>query len=169
MQLSLASEYKGSVTIFLAVVLFVGCHRVKEPFSRIDVADVRSGEQLLSGFYQIENGTWRWTARQFSAALRPPEGAEQRGATLQLQFYIPESQIESLGPVTLSANTEGYILDPETFSKGGSYIYSRKIPVDALATSLLPVKFSFDKAIAPIAGDGRELGAIVSRIELQTD
>jgi hypothetical protein len=71
--------------------------------------------------------------------------------------------------MTLSANTGSYVLEPETFSKGGTFVYSRKIPKESLATSLLPIRFSFDKAKAPFIGDGRELGAIVSRIELLTD
>jgi len=133
------------------------------------MADSRTADQLLFGFYQVEDGKWRWTAREFSAALKPPEGAEQRGATLELQVFIPDSQIESLGPMTLSAVTDGYELDPETFSKGGTYVYSRTIPGAALATSLLPVKFSFDKAREPYSGDGRQLAAVVSQIQLQID
>ena len=123
--------------------------------SKIDVAELTTADQLLSGFYRPENGAWRWTMREFAAALKPPDGAEQRGAMLELQFYIPDSQIESIGPMTLSAITGGYVLDPETFLRGGPHVYARKIPREALATSLLPVKFSFDKARAPYAGDGR--------------
>jgi hypothetical protein len=151
------------------MVLLSACHAVREPVSKIDVAERRTSDQLLSGFYQAENGAWRWTMQEFAAALKPPQGAEQRGAILELQLYIPDSQIESIGPMTLSAATGGYVLDPEKFSKGGMYIYSRKIPREALATSLLPVKFCFDKAKASYTGDGRELAAIVSRIELLTD
>jgi hypothetical protein len=168
MNLSSGPPCKGSVITCLAVFL-CACHEVREPVSKIDISEVRTADQLLSGFYQLEDGAWRWTARAFSAALKPPDGAEQRGATLELQFFIPDSQIESLGPMTLSANTDGHVLDPETFSKGGTYVYSRKIPSEALATSLLPVRFSFDKAKEPFIGDGRELAAIVSRIELHTD
>ena len=153
----------------MGLVLLCACHDVKEPLSKIETAQVRTANQLLSGFYPPENGAWCWTAREFAAALKPPDGAETRGATLELQFYIPDSQIESIGPMTLSAETEGYVMDSQTFSKGGMYVYSRKVPKEALATSLLPVKFSFDKARAPFIGDGRELAAIVSRIELQTD
>ena len=117
----------------------------------------------------MENDQWRWTKQQFSVALKPPDGAEQRGATLDLNIYLPDSQIESLGPMTLFARTGEFDLAPETFSKGGTYIYSREIPKDALATSLLPVEFRFDKATAPLTGDGRQLAAIITNIELQTD
>jgi hypothetical protein len=161
--------HKGFVTVFAGIIFLCACHEVRQPLSKIDIAEVRKTDQLLAGFYPPENGAWSWTAQEFTAALKPPEGAERRGATLELQLYIPDSQIESIGPMTLSAATEGYVLDPEKYSKGGTYIYSRTIPKDALATSLLLVKFYFDKARMPYVGDGRELAAIVSRIELQTD
>src|ERR1022692_2273782 len=127
---------KGSVITYLAAVLLSGCHEVRQSVSKIDIAEIGTEDQLVSGYYQLENDAWRWTARAFSAALKPPDGAEQRGATLELQFYIPDSQIASLGPMTLSASTGGLVLHPEKYSKGGTYIYSRKIPKDALATSL---------------------------------
>ena len=102
-------------------------------------------------------------------ALQPPEGAEQRGATLYLHLYFPDSQIESLGPMTLSASTEGETLQPQTFSKGGTYIYTREIPKELLTTSILPVRFCFDKAVPPYKSDGRELAAIVTGIELESN
>jgi hypothetical protein len=152
-----------------AAVLLSGCHDVKAPVSKIEIVDIRTANQLLSGFYQPENGKWCWTAREFSIALKPPDGGEQRGATLEMEIYVPDVQIGLLGPMTLSANAGSYTLAPETFSKSGTHIYSRNIPGDVLATSLLPVRFSFDKARSPLSGDGRELGAIVSKIELQAN
>lgn len=133
------------------------------------MADLTTANQLLFGFYPLESGKWRWTTRQFAAVLKPPDGSEQRGATLDLHLYFSDAQIETLGPMTLSVTTDGYALDPQTFSKAGAYIYSREIPKDALVTSLLPLYFLFDKATPPLPGDGRELAAIVTKIELQTD
>jgi hypothetical protein len=151
------------------LLLSCGCHRVKEPVSRLDITDVATSNQLLSGFWWIESDSWRWTAREFSAALQPPEGAEQRGATLNLRLYIPDDQVASLGPMTLAATIEGQDLQPETYSRGGTFVYSREIPKALMATSILPVRFSFDKALPAFKGDGRELGAIVTGIELQTN
>jgi hypothetical protein len=71
--------------------------------------------------------------------------------------------------MTLWAATGNHSFAPETFSKGGTYIFSREIPKDLLETSILPVYFGFDKATPPLTGDGRELAAIVTKIELQTD
>jgi len=153
----------------LALILLSGCHAVKEPVSSLDMADTASARQLLFGFYQLEGDSWRWTAREFAAALKPPDGAEKRGATLRLQLYVPDTQIEMLGPMTLAASAGKYALDAETFSKGGTFSYARHIPADALATSLLPVNFCFDKSLSPLVADGRELTVTVSKIELQTD
>jgi hypothetical protein len=154
---------------FFLLVTVAGCHHVKEPVSRLNLADPATSNQLLSGFWWVESNSWRWTARQFSAALQPPDDAEIRGATLYLHLYIPDSQIESLGPMTLCAATEGRSLRPETFSTGGTHIYTSEIPKELMATSILPVKFSFDKAAPADSGDGRELAAIVTGIELEAN
>ena len=151
----------------IAAIAVLSCHNVKEPVSSLDVANASTANQLLSGFWWLESGAWRWTAREFSVALQPPDNAERSGATLLLHLYIPDSQIESLGPMTLVAMVDGRSLSPETFSKGGTYLYTREIPKELMATSILPVKFSFDKALMPEGADGRELAAIVTGIELQ--
>jgi hypothetical protein len=164
-----SDRYKRLVTTALVLLVSFGCHNVKEPVSKLGLADDRTSNQLLSGFWWVEANSWRWTAREFSVALQPPYGAERTGATLYLRLYIPDSQIESLGPMMLGATVEGQSLQPETFEKGGSYIYTREIPKVLLATSILPVKFCFDKALPGEKSDGRELGAIVTGIELQAN
>ena len=40
--------------------------------STIATADPRAAAQLVSGFYGVEQNSWRWTAGQFSVLLRPP-------------------------------------------------------------------------------------------------
>jgi hypothetical protein len=162
-------EDKGYIIPVAVILMSLSCHQIKEPVSKVNVADVATSNQLLSGFWQIESNSWRWTARDFAVALQPPDSAEASGATLYLHLFIPDSQIELLGPMTLSASTDNYSLSPETFSKGGTYIFSRQIPKEVMATSLLPVRFSFDKALAPAKADGRELAAIVTGIELQAN
>jgi hypothetical protein len=147
----------------------IGCHNVREPVSKLVIADTSTSNQLLSGFWWLESGSWRWTARQFSVALQPPAHAEQRGATLNLHLYIPDSEIESLGSMTLTAEVDDTELKPQTYSKGGIYTYTREVPRDALATSVLPVRFSFDRAVPPYKSDGRELAAVVTEVDLETN
>jgi hypothetical protein len=145
------------------------CHRTfEEPVSAINVADSKGANQLIAGFHGVESKKWRWTTRKFIVALKPPEGAEKKGAELRLHLFIPAHEIETLGSITLTADAAGYPLDPETFSEAGSYTYAREVPSDALATNILPFKFSFDKAMKPSKTDGRELGAVVTWVGLQT-
>jgi hypothetical protein len=150
-------------------LLIAGCHRVIEPASEFDCSDQTRAGQLLSGFWQIEEGRWRWTAREFWIALRPPDGADLSGATVDLQIFVPDAQIAKLGPMTLTAFVNGRQFGSKTFAAGGSYEYSEEVPKDALATSLLPLRFVFDKAAAPWTTDGRELAAVVSRVGLSLD
>jgi hypothetical protein len=121
---------------------------------------------MIAGFHALEANSWRWTARNFAVTLLPPPGADRKGALLRLRLVIPDGQIEKLGPMTLSADVDDRTLNPQTFSKGGDYDYVRDVPADVLRTNLAPVIFTFDKALAPSLGDGRELAAIVTEIAL---
>jgi hypothetical protein len=161
----------GSGRVRLAVIMLVflaGCHqaRRKEPVSTISTADPTLAKQLVGGFYKIEAKSWRWTARQFVVSLLPPPGSERNGAKLSLHFFIPEANVAKLGPMTLKAEIDDLVLPPETYSRGGDCYYVREIPAKLLRTNLIPVIFSFDKAMPPAGPDGRELGAVVSLISL---
>src|SRR5260221_6155459 len=81
--------------------------------------------QLLSGFYEIENEAWRWTAGKFSVRLRPPRQASRKGATLQLKFSVPEVAIAKLKSVGLEATLNGKTLGRETYQHASEVIYSR--------------------------------------------
>jgi hypothetical protein len=133
--------------------------------------DPSTANQLISGFYDVEGGAgdnaWRWTGPDFSVALRPPSGAAQRGARLQLRLYFPEAQIQKLGPMTLAAFIDGEPLAPETYIQGGSYEYVRDIPACFLDTNVLPIRFSFDPYLPHSATDGRDLAAVVSMAALE--
>ena len=159
------------ITVMFAMIAAVGLSGCKHatrraPSNVVVTADPAAAKQLIGGFYQIESKAWRWTAKKFIVTLAPPPGSEQKGATLQLHFVLPESQISKLGPMTLSADIDAYSLSPETYPKSGAYSYTRQIPADLLRTNTVPVIFTFDKASAPTPADGRELAAVVSLIEL---
>jgi len=152
------------------IILSAGCHRVIAPTSVVYMGDPSRANQLISGFYGVEGGgggdAWRWTGPDFSLALAPPAAA-RRGTRLLLRLYFPETQIQKLGPMTLTAFVDGQPLAPETFEKGGSYDFVRDIPACFLDTNLLPISFSFD-AYSPRSGaDGRDLGAVVLMAALE--
>lgn len=130
----------------------------------LHVADPRASIQLLKGFHDIEQGAWRWTMRNFSVALRPPAGAAQNGAMLELKFSVPDPVIERLKSVTLSAKVGGTPLQSETYSKPGQHIYSREVPAAALVVDAVTVDFALDKAFPPSPADQRELGVVVTSV-----
>jgi hypothetical protein len=131
------------------------------------MSDISATSQLIAGFYELEANSWRWTAGKFIVMLQPPAGAERVGAKLKLQFFIPDVQIEKLGPMTIQADLNDHPLAPQTFDKPGSYEYSRDVPADTLRSNLVPIVFRLDKFASPSMSDGRELGVVVSTIGLQ--
>lgn len=142
--------------------------RFDDPSSVLNMNDVNTERQLLSGFYGIENNTWRWVRRDFFVMLGPPPGSAGRGAVLEMKFFIPEQQITQLGPVTLVPAIGLRKLPPITYSSGGSLLYRAELlPVEA-ETNVIPIDFRFDKAIAPTKSDARELAAVISSISLRT-
>jgi hypothetical protein len=133
----------------------------------VRMADARAAGQLVSGFYGIENGAWRWTGKQFTLELGIPAGAAQRGAVVEVKLTVPPVTIEKLQSVTLSGTVNGSALSPETYTKPGQYSYRREIPPAAFTGDSAKASFHLDKAMPPAGGDARELGIIVSTAGLQ--
>ena len=139
--------------------------------SAIRTADPHAASQLVSGWHQVEDNAWRWTARSFSAVLRPPPGSGKFGAILTLHLTVPDVVIARLGSTTLSASVAGLRLAPETYAHSGVARYVREIPPSILSGDSVRVDFALDRAIPPKsidARDSRELGVIVGGLDLQT-
>lgn len=147
-----------------------GCHHAvrKQPLSTLHMADPAAAGQLVTGFYGVESNSWRWTAKRFVVTLLPPKGSDVRGGLLRMHIVIPDAQFKRLGPVTVSVDADDINLESQTFPAAGDYNYLSEVPASILRTNLLPVIFTLDKAAAPSTTDGRELGAVVSEISLQT-
>ena len=60
--------------------------------SAVNMGDPKAEKQLLNGFYAIEANAWRWTAKDFSVALRPPPAAAAQGATLDFALSVPANR-----------------------------------------------------------------------------
>lgn len=135
--------------------------------SAVHVADPRSSAQLLKGFHDVEQNAWRWTMRKFSVVLGLPAGSSDRGATLELRFSIPETLIDRLKSITLTANVEGTPLPAETYTKPGEFTYTQDVPAKALRGEAAVIDFELDKALPPSAADQRELGVVVSAVGLE--
>ena len=162
----------------LVLLMFValapsGCRRKKKGRARedglasvINVADPADSAQIVRGFSNVEADAWRWSTSKFSVVLRPPPGAAQNGAKLELNFTLHEAVVGKLGPVTLSAAVNGTPVAPETFSQAGDFTYSHDVPASALGSDVVTVEFSTDKALPPTEKDKRELALIVKSIGL---
>jgi len=134
--------------------------------SQIPMGEAKWEPQLLSGFYGIEGNSWRWTARQFSVALRPPAGAAQNGAVLEFDFTVPDVVVQKLKSVTLSASLGAADLGSETYSKSGPAVYKKDIPATALGGDSVKVQFSLNKAMQPNGDEHRELGVVANSVKL---
>jgi hypothetical protein len=137
-----------------------------KPLSVVKVADPRGSVQLIRGFHNVENDSWRWAMKNFTVSLRPPAGSATNGATLELKFTLPDAIVSQLGAMTIHARIAGTDLAPETFLKAGDAVYSRDIPASALTGDTVTIEFFTDKALPPSATDERELSIIVTSIGL---
>src|SRR5579883_2956854 len=100
--------------------------------SAVRVSDPAQSNQLVSGFYEIQAGAWRWTAPQFQVLLAAPRAAATRGAQLVFEFSLPDPSIASLKSVTVGATINRLQLPPETYTTSGLHEYRRDIPASAL-------------------------------------
>ena len=135
--------------------------------SVVATADPHIVKQLVSGFYGVEQNSWRWTAGRFSVLLRPPRTAASKGAQLQFKFTIPEVSMVQLKAVTLSAYVNGTPLAPENYTHSGEFVYKRDVPANLLGGEVARIDFSLDKTVAPSAADRRELGVVATLVGFQ--
>jgi hypothetical protein len=133
----------------------------------LNTADPRVAPQLIHGFHTIEGNAWRWTTGDFAAVLKPPAGADQKGATLVFRFAIPDTSMRQLQSVTLSASVNGTPVPPETYIAAGEHTYSRDVPPEALKKDSATVEFKLDKYIHPNGAEQRDLGVVASMIGFQ--
>ena len=130
----------------------------------VQANDLKAAKQLIKGFYEVEQGSFRWTMGQFSATLRPPLHSSERGAKLILSLGVPEPVIQKLKSIKLSASVDGVAPPAETYTKPGGYVYSREVPPQALAKRVVAVTFTLDKCLPPSDADRRELGVVVTAV-----
>lgn len=152
-------------TLFLSLCLFTVACRKQGPQSTVRMADLHTMRQLVSGFYQLEAGAWRWTAKDFKVMLKVPENASRNGGVLTLQGSLPEPELQN-GPVTISGLVGGVQLPPQTFAKQGEIIYRVDVPPAALQSARVIADFNVDK-VFQVPGDKRELGIVASVISLR--
>lgn len=137
-----------------------------QPVSIIEAGNPQHAPQFVRGFYGIEHESWRWTAKNFTVALRPFKGADTQGAKLEMKFVIPDVMFNRVGAMTVDAKANGLDLGSQKFSKPGEAVYTRDVPAVALAGDSATLDFSVDKGLPPSVKDPRELAVIVTSIGL---
>ena len=167
----------GGVVLLVVVVSTLPACRSRKQTGEIEEApgmvsvlpmnDPHTRTQLVSGFYGVESGTWRWTGPKFSVNLQPPPQSATHGAKLVFKLTVPESTIQHLNVITLSAKVGDTPLAPETFAKSGDFTYSRDVPSSALQANSVRVDFWLDKFMPPTGADQRQLGIVAQQIGLE--
>jgi hypothetical protein len=131
-------------------------------FAERRIVDRVTTARLLSGWHDLEEeGAWRWTERKFSA-LVTRSGAPQ--GSLHLKLAIPESHIKALGSISMRVKVNGTEGGAVVFETPGQHSYST--PVPAASGPELLVECELDRALPPRPNDPRELGVIVSKLEV---
>lgn len=156
-----------SFVVFLPAVLVVsnGC-RPRGPQSIIRMSDLHTQKQLMSGFYELEAGAWRWTGKAFTVSLKPPNDAASKGAVLTLQGTIVPDAVRN-GPLEIGSSVDGTPVTSQSFSKPGELIYRVDVPPSALRRPVVVVKFVLSSTHR-VSGDLRDLGVIASVISLRS-
>ena len=171
---------KLAAAALLAALATQGCARRPRP--RVELTDESSAElshliqagdpaaavQLLKGFYDIEQGTWRWTAGHFSVALRPPPESLEKGAALVFRFTIPDIVLQRSPRIQVSAKVGEKALEPETFTSSGEHFYKKFVPASAMRGEAVAVEFTLDPFCAAGTLDPRELGVVASSFGFET-
>ena len=138
-----------------------------ELLSSVHMGDPAAEAQLLEGFYGLEQGVWRWTAKKFVVAVEAPAGAAQ-GTQLEFKFTLPEAVIGRLNSVTLTARVNGADVGSQTYDQAGELVFEKPVPAEAFeGGGAAKVEFELDKALPPTEADKRELGLVAISVALK--
>jgi hypothetical protein len=136
--------------------------------SSVHMGDPRATPQLLDGFYGVEQGVWRWTARTFTVAMQAPAGGAGQETQLEFKFTLPEAVISRLKSITLTARVNGAEVGSESYQEQGEYVFEKPVPPNLLAGGeAVKVEFEMDKALPPGEADKRELGLVAVSVALK--
>lgn len=131
-------------------------------FAYVNTGDVRARQQLVSGWYAIEEGSWRWMAQDAAAMLAVPSQAPIK---FDLKLFFPPEHMKRAGsPVTVSVVLDGHHFAQATYDKPGAYELLKPVPAGMLTASAAKVEIHLDRAATPGGDDKRVLGAVVQGI-----
>jgi len=137
--------------------------------SLLKMNDPAAKEQLLRGVYALESGTWRWTAGNFTVVLKTPPGASEKGATLTLNLSVSDAILKQLHSQSLTAAIGNKTLKTEKYLDPGGHTFTADIPAASLTGDTVTIDFSLDNSLPPGPTDRRELGVIITAVDIETN
>lgn len=127
--------------------------------SFINTGDPNAQSQLTAGWYAIEDGSFRWIAREARAALAVPA---EPATAVEVRLYVPETHLVRVGGrVTATVLLAGKRVARQTYSAAGLYTLRAPAPPGLAQTSPVEFILQLDRAAPPTAADKRELGIVV--------
>jgi hypothetical protein len=135
--------------------------------SLVKMNDPGTSAQLLSGFYALENNSWRWTSGNFSVLLRTPPSAAGHGGVVTFAFSVPDIAIQKLKSVSIAASVNGMKLNSAEFEKPGANIFTADVPPALLTGESVRVDFALARTI-PQDVDKRVLGVVATSVGISS-
>ncbi|MFZ1147667.1 MAG: hypothetical protein ACLP6W_08470 [Bryobacteraceae bacterium] len=130
-----------------------------QTLSYLNLGDIRSRAQLVSGWYAIEDGAWRWMAPEAEATLLPPPDAPVQ---FELQLFFPPDFMRRAGsPVAVSVMLNGKPFTKAFYYEPGGHTAAKLVPAELLTSPATHVSIRVNPYIPPNATDQRALGAVV--------
>ncbi len=137
--------------------------------SLLKMNDPAAKDQLLRGVYGLESGTWRWTGGNFAIVLKTPPGASEKGATLTLNLVVSDAVLSQVHSQSLTAAIGNKTLKSEKYLDPGGHTFTADIPAASLTGDTVTIDFSLDNALPPGPTDRRELGVIITAVDIETN
>ena len=125
-------------------------------------------DQLVRGVFGLES-TWRWTTGNFAIVLKTPPGAAEKGATLTLNLTVSDAILKQLHSQSLTAAIGDKTLKTEKYLDPGGHTFTADVPAASLTGDTVTIDFSLDNSLPPGPTDRRELGVIISSVDIETN
>lgn len=132
----------------------------------VGVANPGTTSQLVEGFWEIEDNSWRWTKKRFAVNVMVPVSAKTSGGKLVFRFAIPDPAFAKYGTQTLHARVGTVELPAQKFDRAGRHELTLDVPAQALQTDTVRIDFSLEKTMTTGGADTRELGVIAESVAL---
>jgi hypothetical protein len=119
----------------------------------LEYVPMTASEQIVSGLWALEGGTWRWMGRAGTVLVKSPQGPRKLAAAFTIPDMSPARRVE--------LKLDGRTVAERAYDAPGSYTLE-SAPV-APAGPSATVTIAADKTFTA-AGDRRELSIIVTGV-----